>query len=183
MTSTLWQELSVTVVPVPVEADAFLTALRRIYTNGGAELRLFDVSAHPLWLAHAAYDDLDRLGFPGAFLAMPTVDAALPAPQRVVAAGTEPGFFRLDEPLEDYLTLRLISGGAYVACDLSPEDAEDAALAFCHTLFSESSGNLTTYLSESGWHGWLHDIAWDATLVTVDRTLGRVWVLMLTDMD
>jgi hypothetical protein len=183
MIPTLWQELTVTSVPAPPETEAFLAALRRIYTNGGAELRLFEVSTHPLWLAHAAYDDLDRLGFPAAFLALPAVDALLPEPLRVVAPETETGFYRLDEPLEDHLTLRLLSGGAYVACDLSPEAAEDEALAFCHALFAQSSGNLTTYLSELGWHGWHHDIAWDATLVTVDRTQGRVWVLMLTDMD
>lgn len=183
MSPTLWQELTVAVAPVPEETDEFLAALRRIYTNGGAELRIFDLTVPAVWLAHAAYDDLDRLGFPGMFLKQPAVDAALPAPQRVVPPGTELGFSRLEEPLEDHLTLRLISGGAYVACDLSPEAAEDAAIAFCQALFSDSSGNLTTYLSELGWHGWLHDIAWDATLVTVDRTQGRVWVLMLTDMD
>lgn len=179
----MWRELTVTSVPVPSETETFLAALRRIYTNGGAELRIFDLSLSALWLAHAAYDDLDRLGFPCEFLTLPVVDAALPEPHRVVPPESGPAFFRLDEPLEDYLTLRLVSGGAYVACDLSPEDAEDAALGFCHALFAESSGNLTTYLCELGWHGWHHDIAWDATLVTVDRTQGRVWVLMLTDMD
>ncbi|WP_395146019.1 hypothetical protein [Armatimonas sp.] len=183
MIPLLWQELSVSAAPVPPETEALLAALRRIYTNGGAELRIFDLSMSALWLAHAAYDDLDRLGFPDLFLRQPAVDAVLPAPQRVVPPGTESGFSRLGEPLEDHLTLRLISGGAYVACDLSAEEAEDIVIAFCHALFSDSSGNLTTYLSELGWHGWLHDIAWDATLVTVDRTQGRVWVLMLTDMD
>jgi hypothetical protein len=183
MILTLWQELTVMSVPAPAETEEFLAALRRIYTNGGAELRVFDLSLSALWLAHAAYDDLDRLGFPEELLRLPAVDALLPEPQRLVQPEIEAGFFRLGEPLEDHLTLRLVSGGAYVACDLSPEAAEDTALAFCSALFAESSGNLTTYLSELGWHGWHHDIAWDATLVIVDRTKGRVWVLMLTDMD
>lgn len=183
MTSTLWQELGVTVVPAPDETTTFLEALRRIYTNGGAELRIFELAPNATWLAHAAYDDLDRLGFPEAFLALPAVDTALPAPQRVPETETAPGFFRLDEPIEDFLTLKLVSGGAYVACDLLPDEAEDAALAFCHALFAGSSGNLTAYVSELGWHGWHHDIAWDTTLVVVDRTACRVWVLLLTDMD
>ena len=180
---SLWQELELTRVDTgSMEVETFLEALRRLYTNGGAELRVFQLRPHPLWETHAAHDDLDRLGFPAAFLHLPTVQAALPAPVRV-ADQTETAFLRLDEPLEDALTIRLVSGGAYVACDLSPDDAEEAAIAFCEALFGDGSSEVTHYLSELGWHGWLHDLAWDATFVSVDRVTRRVAVLMLTDMD
>jgi hypothetical protein len=183
MQQPLWQELQVQSVSIPEETLPFLEALRHIYTNGGAELRGFALEPHPLWLAHAAYDDLDRLGFPRDFLCLPSVLEALPEPQRIPDPSFVPSFYRLDEPLEDHLALRLISGGAYVACDQSPEEAEDAALAFCTALLPGAPEEYTTYLCEEGWHGWLHDIAWDTTLVVVNRMRGLVWVLMLTDMD
>ena len=183
MQQPMWQELHVSPTPAPEETEPFLAALRHIYTNGGAELRAFAVEPHALWLAHAAYDDLDRLGFPQEFLRLPVVLEALPEPTRLPDPALTPSFYRLDEPLEDHLTLRLVSGGAYVACDKSPEEAEDAALAFCTALLPESPDEYTTYLCEDGWHGWLHDIAWDTTLVMVNRMRGLVWVLMLTDMD
>lgn len=179
----LWPSLELTTVNTQAdEVTFFLEALQRIYTNGGAQLRFFQLDSHPLWETHAAYDDLDRLGFPEAFLRLPAVQAALPAPIRV-AEELEGAFLRLDEPLEDALTIRLVSGGAYVACDLSPDDAEEAALAFVEALFGDGSSEVTHYLSEVGWHGWLHDLAWDATFVSVDRLTRRVAVLMLTDMD
>lgn len=183
MQQPLWQELRVHPVAVSEATEPFLEALRHIYTNGGAELRAFAIEPHPLWLAHAAYDDLDRLGFPRDFLTLPSILEALPEPIRLPSPSLVPTFFRLDEPLEDYLTLRLVSGGAYVACDRTPEEAEDGAFAFCEALFSGAPEERTTYLCEEGWHGWHHDIAWDATLVTVDRMRGLIWVLLLTDTD
>lgn len=177
---TLWQSLAIT--PVPADAlsdDPCLVALRHIYTNGGAELRVFDLSVPPLWETHAAHNNLEGLGFPTTFLTLPAVWEALPTgvPRH------PPEFHRHDEPLEDTLTMILLSGGAYVSCDLPPDEAEEAAIAFCEALFGVGNESVSHYACFSPWQTWLQDVAWDYTFVSVDRQTNRVWVLMFTDTD
>jgi hypothetical protein len=163
----------------------FLTAIGRIYVNGGVVLRSFRA------INGAAFDHALRNDFRGighaihTFLTCPSVVAALPELQ-IQPPLERPPEFRWMSPfgVEGDLTHMLLVGGAYERFRGTVEQARTLSRRLMEALFGEE-------LHRVGWAGgsptpwtpWFYDIAWDATFVVQDMRAERFVLLCMTDTD
>jgi hypothetical protein len=181
-----WEEVAYRVEkPDDPPVTEFLTALGRVFVNGGALLRSFRARNK------AAFDDALRHDFRGidhvlrAFLTRPSVVASLPELRIVLPLARPPEFRRISAfGMEGDLTHALLAGGAYERFPGTVNEARASSRGLMEALFGEDLHRIgLAGGSPTPWTPWFHDIAWDATFVVQDRRARRFVLLCMTDTD
>lgn len=86
--------------------------------------------------------------------------------------------------LEGELAVRLFEGGAYGARPMIlGVAARRMAMEFCEELFGFRYEEMEIFQSHDAWTPWFKDVAWDWTVVLIDRQKRILWLLALTDED
>jgi hypothetical protein len=194
-------------VPVPwsgPEIEAFLVTMRWVNINGGAEvarLRAADVHDPADWFPAPPTLDEDS-----AFTEMvrsPALRESLPALWRPFPSQPQPrdpapfpdtrpgtladlgvGFRRIDVTrLDVWLAESLTDGGAYHRFPGPEHQANALGAAVAGELLAGRDRDFEAFTSRDPWAPWFEGVAWDWTLVLVDRAEVQVTLMCLTDTD
>ncbi len=85
--------------------------------------------------------------------------------------------------LEGEITELLLSSGAYKHSELSPESAKTLSSQFIEHIAGFNRKYVGGYRTVAPWSTWFYDVAWDHTLIIVDGSRSRWWLLCTTDTD
>jgi hypothetical protein len=85
--------------------------------------------------------------------------------------------------LDGWFALRLMHGGAYGRYAGSAIDAKKIGENAVKDLVQGRHDDFDAFASDEAWTPWFRDIAWDSTLILVDRARYEVTVLCMTDTD
>ena len=85
--------------------------------------------------------------------------------------------------LEGDLAVMLVAGGAYRKFKGSHAEAKTLAAAAVHELVEDRYEDFTGFYSGTAWTPWFCDIAWDVTIILLDRGRSEVTFLCSTDSD
>lgn len=92
----------------------------------------------------------------------------------------EPSFiFHLDGDL----TGMIHYGGAYWNAERPAIESKQIAMDAIRELFGDRWEDLEYAKSNSAWTNWFFDVAWDSTLVVIDRAKSLVLLIVATDTD
>lgn len=118
------------------------------------------------------------------FLLHPTVKAALPKVTEACSFDESIAFdWGSPFTLDGELARALVLGGAYKKFDGTARDAKSLGMRVCDSLFGERFLDVEVFRCWKAWSPWFHDVAWDSTIVLIDRRLQEVSVLVSTDTD
>ena len=81
------------------------------------------------------------------------------------------------------IALLIRSNGAYRNSDVKPDDARAMSRSFVDVLSDGTPESLLAYRTHEFWADWFCDVAWDVTLVVLDASRRRWWLVCVTDTD
>jgi hypothetical protein len=181
----LW--CSIDVQPIegtPPAVARYLAELRQVYVNGGAEFARFTLRGNPEFDWFASQGRWREISFFERLLVHPAVRQALPE----VTASAKPGKaveFEQGFPLtlDGVLAGFIVSGGAYRKFAGPPREAKQLGMEVCNALFGDRYLEVELFQCWEPWSSWFCDVAWDSTLILIDRRYQSVSLLCATDTD
>ncbi len=177
------REMAIQPVPDNDESvDVLLQELRA--TRSEALFAKFHVSGSKDLDWYASRNRWDDLGFAPAFLSHPEVCQCLPALTKRATLGDKIAFKSEDAlTLDGILARVLISGGAYAKYQRGAREAKRIGALFCGAVFQDRFDDVEVLCCWDAWSAWFCDVAWDMTIVIIDRRHQHVSLLCSTDTD
>jgi hypothetical protein len=184
-TNALWKTVEARQIDdVPTEVETYLTELRRVNVNGGAEFARFRVSGSKHFDWFATRNRWDEMAFCQQILVHPSVCAALPAVTKDARLDDTVAFeWSSSLTLDGELAGGLLSGGAYEKFKGTAREAKDLGARVCQALFGDRFNDVEVFRSRNAWSAWFFNVAWDSTFVIIDRRTQDVSLLFSTDTD
>ena len=184
-TDWLWRTVEVQPLDsTPPVVEEYLSALRRVYVNGGAVYARFAVSGSRDFEWFATRNRWDEIAFCARLLTHPDVRRKVPDLTRDAKFDEEVAFERGSSlTLDGEFAHALVFGGAYKKFDGTAKMAKELGARVCEALFGERYTDIEVFWCWKAWSPWFHDGAWDSTCFVVDRRLQEVSVLASTDTD
>jgi len=181
----LWRSFEVTTVTEVLPAvEEYLVELRRVYTNGGAYCARFHVNGNEDFNWFATRNRWDEMSFFSRLLLHPALVSALP---QVAAEGraTELAEFSWGSSLtlDGELARALVLGGAYEQFKGTSREAKELGARVAESVFGDRFLDVVVFRCWKPWSPWFFDVAWDSTMLLIDRRLQLVTVLVSTDTD
>lgn len=182
-----WRTVNWEQVPIlPSALDSYVAELRSLYANGDclvARFRAVSYSNVTGWFVSRWMSEeyeLLRLLFESQ--AFREAFPQLQAPERLDRV---PGGLAREHVLmlDGYLAQILVRGGAYTTFRGSAARAKDLATAGVDAVTGRRFEDFEVHVSQSPWTGWFCDVAWDQTIVVLDRRDAEVTVICATDTD
>jgi hypothetical protein len=182
-----WRTVHWEQVPIlPSALDAYIAEVRSLYTNGDCLVARFRAVSYSnvtgwfvsRWMSEE-YELLRLLfesqAFRGAF-------PLLQVPERLDRV---PGGLVREHMLmlDGHLAQILVQGGAYTTFQGSAARAKDIATAAVDAVTGRRFEDFEVHVSQAPWTGWFCDIAWDQTIVVLDRRNAEITVICATDTD
>jgi hypothetical protein len=182
-----WQTVRWEQVPIlPSALDTYVAEVRSIYVNGDclvARFRALSYSEVAAWFVSRWMSEEYEL-FRLLFESQAFRDAF---PQLQVPVGHDrvPGGLARESMLmlDGYLAQILVHGGAYTTFRGSAARAKELATAAVDAVTGRRFEDFEVHVSQSPWTGWFYDIAWDHTIVMLNRRDAEVTVICATDTD
>lgn len=181
----LWRSVEVSNVAEVVPAvEEYLAELRRVNTNGGAYCARFHVNGNEDFNWFATRNRWDEIGFFSRFLLHPAFASALPQ-VAVEGKADELAEFGWGSSLtlDGELARALVLGGAYEKFKGTPREAKALGARVAESLFGDRFLDVEVFRCWKPWSRWFFDVAWDSTMLLIDRRLQLVTVLVSTDTD
>ena len=180
----LWRSVEVQPVEgVPPAVERYLAELRRLYVNGGVDLARFVVRGDADFDWFASRGRWEELALFAKLLTHPGVRQAWPEMVKGVRQGKlafEPVSSLM---LDGWLADLLVSGGAYYRFEGPPQEAKQLGAEVCRELFGDRYLEVQAFQCWKPWSPWVLDVAWDGTLLLIDRREQTVSLLCATDTD
>lgn len=162
--------------------DRWLEIARRAHCNGGVFIASLSCDPVPSLMR----SKLEAIEFVSTLLKHPAVRDAMPG---VLPAGDltldelpelEPSFiFHLDGDLTGLIHY----GGAYWSAERPAVESKQIAADVVRELFDNRWEDLEYAKSHSAWTRWFFDVAWDSTILVIDRAKSVVVLVVATDTD
>lgn len=162
--------------------DSWLDLARRAHVNGGVFVASFACDPVPSLMR----SKLEALEFVSTLLNHPALREALPGVIPSVGAtldelpDLEPSFvFHIDGDLTGLIHY----GGAYWRPELPAAASKRIAGDVVRELFGDRWDDLEYANTHAAWSKWFRNVAWDATLLIIDRGRSSVTLIVATDTD
>lgn len=177
-----WEQVPI----LPSALDTYVAEVRSLYGNGGclvARFRAVSYSDVTGWFVSRWMSEeyeLFRLLFESH--AFREAFPLLQVPERLDRV---PGGLAREHVLmlDGYLAQILVRGGAYTTFQGSGARAKDLATVAVDAVIGRRFEDFEVHVSQSPWTGWFCDVAWDQTIVVLDRRSAEITVICATDTD
>jgi hypothetical protein len=181
----LWRALEVKHIDqIPPPVHEYLQALRGVNVNGGALYARFQVEGNEDFNWFATRNRWDEIAFFSRFFLHPVVTSTLPDVTKGASFDESVAFeWGSSLTLDGELARSLVIGGAYKRFEGAAREAKALGIRAADALFGDRYLDIETFRCWNAWSPWFHDVAWDSTLVLIDRRLQAISVLVSTDTD
>jgi hypothetical protein len=181
----LWRAIEVKRIDeTPSPVHEYLQALRHVYTNGDALYARFQVEGNEDFNWFATRNRWDEIAFFSRFFLHPVVASSLSKVTKDVRFDESVTFeWGSSLTLDGEFARSLVIGGAYKKFEGTPREAKALGMRVTDALFGDRYLDIETFRCWKAWSSWFHDVAWDSTLVLIDRRLQAISVLVATDTD
>jgi hypothetical protein len=181
----LWRAVDVKRMDeIPPAVQEYLQELRRVNVNGHALYARFHVEGNEDFNWFATRNRWDEIAFFARFFLHPVVASSLSTVTKGARFDQSVTFeWGSSLTLDGELARSLIIGGAYKKFEGVPREAKALGMRVTDALFGDRYLDIETFRCWKAWSPWFHDVAWDSTLVLIDRRLQTISVLVSTDTD
>jgi hypothetical protein len=186
------RKIDLLVVPLPSQLDSFVSDLRKTHDNGGAFVLAFDFGQNDIFDFYASRNQLadvkikesGNLTILDALLTHKAIRDVAPELKIPDSLDESSGFSLTNSfYLDGTFASLLHQGGAYWKAAGDGRREKELALSVCDAMFGLRYAEVGVYSSNRRWTRWFHGVAWDISVVVIDKRIRRLWLLFVTDTD
>jgi len=179
----MWQNLKVEAAKHDCpNLTLYLKELRKLYLNGGAEFQSFYIGESAVLDWYISRNQFSECFFFWKFWLNSKVQKHLPI-KNIVEDSYRDFAFSSAFHLAGDLASILSWGGAYKDSNIRGADLMRLSQSVSDSLIGDRYEDFSVFINGQCWCEYFHDIAWDRTVVVLDKRKRLIHIMMSTDTD